>query len=402
MDLKDAYFVDGVRTWFGKARPDGFYHATRADDMVSKCIRELRRRNPEVDFDETDDNIWGATTQSGDQGTTMGRTAVLTAGMSEKVAGFSLDRMCAGGLTAQTMGGNMIMANCADQIVAGGVEHMGHHPMGQGADPNPRIFTEKMVDMQYFNMGCTAERLHDWLVENGYPEVTKEESDEYAYHCTKKYFKALEEGYYEGQAINMSVFTPNGWKVADKDEQPRADITLEKMANLKTPFKVGGKVTPGNASGLNDGAAASLLMSGEKCKALGIKPKMRMIGSAFVGVDPSIMGWGPVPATEKVLQRAGLKFSDIDLIELNEAFAVQAVAYAKYFGLQTPVDPKMNPYGGAIAIGHPLASSGVRLSIQLARDFELNPDAKFGLTTMCVGMGMGAAILWENMVGKEL
>jgi acetyl-CoA acyltransferase len=143
-------------------------------------------------------------------------------------------------------------------------------------------------------------------------------------------------------------------------------------------------------------------MSGAKCKALGVKPKMRMIASSFVGVDPSIMGWGPVPATVKLLKRNNLSFSDIDLIELNEAFAVQAVGFMKYFGMETPEDKRLNPYGGAIAIGHPLASSGVRLSIQLAKDFELNPDARYGLTTMCVGLGMGGAILWENMVGKEI
>lgn len=402
MELKDVYFVDGVRTWFGKARPDGVYAGTRADDMVVKVMKELQRRNPEVDFTQVDDNIWGATTQSGDQGTTLGRLASLTSGLTETVAGFSVDRMCAGGMTAQAIGGAFVQNNSADMIIAGGVEHMGNHPMGAGADPNPRVVTEKLVDIKYFNMGMTAERLHDWMVENGYPEVTKAEADEYAYHCTMNYFKALEEGYYDDHVVPMSVFTKDGWTVAQKDEQARADITLEGMESLPTPFKAAGKVTPANASGLNDGACVSLLMSREKCKAYGVKPKMRMIGSAFVGVDPSIMGWGPVPATVKLLKRYGLSFDDIGLVELNEAFAVQAIGYMKYFGMDTPVDKRLNPYGGAIAIGHPLASSGVRLSMQMAKDFALHPEVKYGLTTMCVGLGMGGAILWENMNGKEI
>ena len=402
MGLQDVYFVDGVRTWFGKARPDGFYANTRADDMVAKIMKELVRRNPNVNFDEVDDNIWGATTQAGDQGTTMGRTAVFTAGLSESVAGMSVDRMCAGGMTAQAIGGSFIQSNSADMVITGGVEHMGNHPMGAGADPNPRIVTEKMLDIKYFNMGVTAERLHEWMVEQGHGEVTKEEADTYALEVTQKYFKALESGYYDDQAVNMSVFSPEGWKVITKDEQARADITMEGMKSLRTPFKAAGKVTPGNASGLNDGAAVSLLMSGGKCQEFDVKPKMRMIGSSFVGVDPAIMGWGPVPATEKVLKRNNMSFDDLDLIELNEAFAVQAIGFMKYFGMETPTDKRMNPYGGTLAIGHPLASSGVRLSMQLAKDFELNPDAKYGLTTMCVGLGMGGAILWENMVGKDI
>ncbi|MCP4109561.1 MAG: thiolase family protein [Desulfobacteraceae bacterium] len=402
MDLRDAYFVDGVRLWFGKARPDGFYHNTRADDMVTKVIKELVRRNPNVPWDEVDDNIWGATTQSGDQGTTMGRCVSLTAGLSEKVAGISVDRMCAGGMSAQAFGGAFIKTNAADIIIAGGAEHMGHHPMGDGADPNPRIVTEKMVEPKYFNMGATAERLHDWMVENGYPEVTKDECDEYSYRVQQKYAKALADGYYDSQTVSMAVFTQNGWRVADRDEQARAETTLEGLKGLKTPFKSAGKVTAGNSSGLNDGAAGSLLMSGEKCKELGIKPKMRLIGYSFVGVDPSIMGWGPVPATEKVLKRYGIKFDQLDFLELNEAFAVQVVGFMKYFGMKLPEDPRLNPYGGTIATGHPLATSGVRLSLQLAKDFELNPDAKYGLCSMCVGLGMGGATLWENVVGKEL
>ncbi|HOO38191.1 MAG TPA: thiolase family protein [Deltaproteobacteria bacterium] len=401
MDLRDAYFVDGVRTWFGKSRPDGFYWTTRADDLVVKVMRELMKRNPDVPWDQVDDNIWGATTQEGDQGTTMGRTTVLTAGLPDSIAGFSVDRMCAGGMTCQAIGSSFIKTGSADIIIAGGVEHMAHHPMGATADPNPRIVSEKMVEPKYFSMGVTAEKLHDWMPENGEAPVSKEEADEYALMVTKRYFDALDKGYYDKHCVNMSVFTPDGWKVANKDEQARRGATIEGMRNLKTPFKKAGRVTAGNSSGLNDGACVSLLMSGAKCKEYGIKPKMRYIGAAFVGVDASIMGWGPVPATEKVLKNFNMKFEDLDIIELNEAFAVQAVGFMKHFGMKLPEDPRLNPYGGTIAVGHPLASSGVRLSMQLAQDFEMNPDAKYGLTTMCVGLGMGGSILWENVVGKD-
>jgi len=275
--------------------------------------------------------------------------------------------------------------------------------MGAGADPNPRIVTEKMVEPKYFNMGVTAEKLHDWLPENGEQPVTKEEADIYSFHVLERYFKALDAGYYDKHCVDMTVFTPNGWKVANYDEQAKRGTTLESIKNFrKFPFKAEGRVTAANASGLNDGACVSLLMSGQKCKELGIQPKMKFVGAAFIGVDPTIMGWGPVPCTEKVLKNFGMKFEDLDIIELNEAFAVQAVGFMKHFGMKTPEDPRLNPYGGTIAMGHPLASSGVRLSMQLAQDFELNPKAKYGLTTMCVGLGMGGSIIWENVVGKKL
>ncbi len=221
MELRDAYYVDGIRTWYGKARPDGYYYLTRADDMATKIILELMRRNPNLPPDEIDDNIWGATVQSGDQGTTLGRCTVLTSGLPFKVAGMSLDRMCAGGMTAQAFGGALIKTNAADAVIAGGVEHMSHHPIGKEIDPNPRLVTEQIVDPKYFNMGLTAERLHDWIVENGYPEITREECDEYAYRVQKRYFKALESGYYDSQIVPMAVFTSDGWQVTERDQQAR-------------------------------------------------------------------------------------------------------------------------------------------------------------------------------------
>ncbi len=394
-DLKEAYLVDVCRTAFGKARPDGFFAETRADDMVVKVIRALMKRNPQIEPASIDDSIWAATTQYGDQGLTMGRTVAILSGLPVSVPGCAVDRMCAGGMTAINNAGSQIGFGAADVIVAGGVEHMFHHPMGEGVGkegPNPRFVSEKIVDPSALNMGMTAENIHDM-----YPHLTKDMADEYAVYSQKKAKDALDAGHFDDIIIPMTVWTSEGWKVADRDEQPRPDATVEAMQGLRTPFRDGGRVTPGNSSGLNDGAAGALMASGEKVRELGLKPKMRMVGYSYAGVQPEVMGLGPIPATERVLERTGLKFEDLDLIELNEAFAVQALAFIEAFKMDGVEDERLNKLGGAIAFGHPLASSGARLCAHLAKLFELNPDAKYGLTTLCVGLGMGAATIWENV-----
>ncbi len=391
-ELQDAYVIDVCRTAFGKARPDGFFALTRADDMVVKVIRTLIKRNPEVAPALVDDNVWGATTQMGDQGLTLGRTSAILAGLPVSVPGYSVDRMCAGGMTAINNAVSYIAMGMADVVIAGGVEHMGHHPMGQGADPNPRFIAEKIVDPSALNMGITAENIHDM-----YPELTREMADEYAVYCQQKAKKALDDGHFDDIIIPMTVWTTDGWKVADVDEQPRPSATVESMVGLRTPFREGGRVTPGNSSGLNDGAAGALLVSGRMVEKLGLKPKMKAVGYAYAGVQPALMGLGPVPATEKVLERTGMKFDDLDYIELNEAFAVQCLAYIDAFKMDGIEDKRLNQLGGAIAFGHPLASSGGRLVAHLARLFDLNPKAKYGITTLCVGLGMGAATIWENV-----
>jgi acetyl-CoA acyltransferase len=391
-EQQDVYVLDVCRTAFGKARPDGFFGQTRADDMVVKVIRTLMSRNPGVEPSLIDDNIWGATTQTGDQGLTLGRTSAILSGLPVSVPGYSVDRMCAGGMTAINCGVSAIAMGMADAIVAGGVEHMGHHPMGQGADPNPRFIAEKIVDTSALNMGMTAENIHDM-----YPELTREMADEYAVYCQKKAKDALDAGHFDDIIIPMTVWTTEGWKVADKDEQPRPEATVENMQGLRLPFRKGGRVTAGNSSGLNDGAAGALLVSGKLVEKLGLKPKMKAVGFAYAGVRAEVMGLGPVPATEKVLERTGLKFDDLDLIELNEAFAVQCLAYIEAFKMDGIKDKRLNQLGGAIAFGHPLASSGGRLVAHLAKLFELNPKAKYGITTLCVGLGMGAATIWENV-----
>ncbi|WP_329185171.1 acetyl-CoA C-acyltransferase [Actinacidiphila glaucinigra] len=393
---RDVVFVDGVRTPFGKAGPKGIYHETRADDLVIKSIRELLRRNPALSPERIDEVAIAATTQIGDQGLTLGRTAAILAGLPKSVPGFSIDRMCAGAMTAVTSVAGGIAFGAYDVALAGGVEHMGRHPMGEGVDPNPRFVSEKLVDESALFMGMTAENLHD-----RFPHLTRRRADEYAVRSQEKAAKAYANGRIQQDLVPISVrrTSPDagetGWGLATADEPMRPGTTLENLAGLKTPFRAHGRVTAGNAAGLNDGATASLVAAEDVARELGLPVRMRLVSYSFVGVEPEVMGIGPVPATEKALAKAGLSISDIGLFEVNEAFAVQVLAFLDHYGIADD-DPRVNQYGGAIAFGHPLASSGVRLMTQLARQFEEQPHVRYGLTTMCVGFGMGGTVIWEN------
>ena len=387
---REVVFVDGVRTPFGKA--GGAYRETRADDLVVKAMRELLRRNPNVPPARIDEVAVAATTQTGDQGMTIGRSAALLAGLPSSVPGYSIDRMCAGAMTAVTTLSSAIMAGQIDLALAGGVEHMTRHPMGEGVDPNPRFLAERLVDPEALLMGKTAENLHD-----RFPAITKDRADAYAVGSQAKTAKAYAEGRIQLDLVPVAVRdSEQGWGLVTIDEGPRADTNLAGLAGLKTPFRPYGRVTAGNSSGLTDGATAALLASADLAAELGLTSKMRMVGFAFAGVEPEVMGVGPVPSTEKALRRAGLSITDIDLFEINEAFAVQVLAFLDHFGIDDE-DPRVNPMGGAIAVGHPLASSGIRLMNYLARDFERNPSARYGLTTMCIGLGMGGTVIWENV-----
>ncbi|MGN6523824.1 MAG: thiolase family protein [Actinomycetes bacterium] len=389
--LRDVVFVDGVRTPFGKAGPQGLYAETRADDLVVKCVRELLRRHPELPPERVDDVAIAATTQIGDQGLTIGRTVALLSGLPQSVPGFAVDRMCAGAMTAVTTTASGIAFGAYDVVIAGGVEHMGHHPMGEGVDPNPRILAEKIVDPSALVMGQTAENLHD-----RYPEISKERADAYAVASQDKLAKAYAEGVIQRHLVPVATRSAEkGWGLATSDEPPRPGTTVEDLATLKTPFRPHGRVTAGNAAGLNDGATACLLAAEETALELGLPVRMRLLGYSFAGVEPEVMGYGPVPATEKALAQTGLSIDDIGLIEINEAFAVQVLAFLEHFGIADD-DARVNPYGGAIAFGHPLASSGVRLMTQLAAAFEQHPDVRYGMTTMCIGIGMGGTVIWEN------
>lgn len=386
----EVVFVDGVRTPFGRAGEKGMYWNTRADDLVVKAMIGLMERNPNVPGERIDDVAIAATTQTGDQGLTLGRTAALLAGLPKSVPGFAIDRMCAGAMTAVTTMGSAIGFGAYDLAIAGGVEHMGRHPMGSGVDPNPRFLSEKLVGEDALVMGATAERIHD-----RFPAYTKERSDRFALASQQKVAAAYEAGKIQPDLIPVAIRSEAGWGLATRDEAPRPETTMEGLAGLKTPFRPHGRITAGNASGLNDGATACLLASSETAKELGLSVKMKMVSFAFAGVEPEVMGLGPVPSTEKALRKAGLSIGDIGLFELNEAFAVQVISFLDHFGIDDD-DPRVNQYGGAIAIGHPLASSGVRLMNQLAAQFAEHPEVRYGVTAMCIGLGQGGTVIWEN------
>ena len=386
---RTVVLVDAVRTPFGKA--GGMYAGTRADDLMVRAIRGLLERNPKVDPSSIEDVAIAAATQTGDQGMNIGRSAALLSGLPNTVPGYSIDRWCAGALTAVTTVAGAIAMGANEIAIAGGVEHMGNHPMGEGMDPNPRYLAERIVEQDALAMGATAERLHD-----RFPHITKERADRYAMNSQLKTAKAYADGKIQRDLIPTAARSAElGWTVATVDEAPRPQTTMEGLAGLKTPFRPAGRVTPGNSSGLNDGATAAILASEEKALELGLTIKAKMVTYAFAGVEPEIMGYGPVPSTLKALKQAGLTIEDIGAFEVNEAFAVQVIAFLDHFGIADD-DSRVNPYGGAIAVGHPLASSGVRLMLNLARTFEAQPNVRYGITTMCIGLGMGGTVIWEN------
>lgn len=390
MQGNQVVFVDGVRTPFGRAGEKGMYWKTRADDMIVSAMIGLLERNPAIPRDRIDDVAIAATTQEGDQGLTLGRTAAILAGLPLSVPGFAIDRMCAGAMTAVTTLAGGIAAGAYDIALAGGVEHMGRHPLGRDIDPNPRFLAEKLVSPDALNMGITAERLHD-----RFPALTKERADYFGMRSQQKVEAAYQAGHIQPDLIPVALPSDAGYGMATEDEGRRPTTTMEALADLKTPFRPHGKVTAGNASPLTDGATIAALASEEVARERGLGVRMRMVSFAFAGVEPEVMGIGPIPSTEKALAKAGLSIDDIGLFELNEAFAVQVLSLLDHFGIDDD-DPRVNPWGGAIALGHPLAASGVRLMIQLARQFETRPDVRYGLTAMCVGLGQGGSVIWEN------
>ncbi|CAB4574573.1 unannotated protein [freshwater metagenome] len=385
----NVVLVDAVRTPFGKA--GSLYAQTRADDIMVRCIRGLLERNPNVPLAQIDEVAIAAATQTGDQGMNIGRSVSILAGIPKTVPGYSIDRWCAGALTAVTTIAGGINMGAYDLAIAGGVEHMGNHPMGDGMDPNPRYLAEKIVEMDALQMGATAERLHD-----KFAHLTKERADNYALASQQKTAAAYAANKIQPDLIPVAIRTDElGWGVATVDEPPRPQTTLEALQALKTPFRAGGRVTAGNAAGLNDGATAAILASEAKAKELNLPIKAKLVSFAFAGVEPEIMGYGPVPSTIKALAKAGLDITDIGLFEVNEAFAIQVLSFLDHFGIADD-DKRVNIYGGAIAVGHPLASSGVRLILNLANGFKEHPEVRYGVTTMCIGLGMGGTIIWEN------
>jgi len=397
--MKPVYIIDTIRTPVGKY--GGALATIRPDDLLAQTIKALIQRNPSVDGNAIEDVIAGAANQAGEDNRNVARMAALLAGLPVTVAGNTVNRLCASGLQAIMDGVRQIMCGDAEMIIACGVESMTRAPFvvaksteafGRSAEMFDttmgwRFVNKNLAALYYpYAMGETAENVaKQW-------KISREEQDTFALASQQKYFAAKAAGKWNDEIV--AVYTIKGKEkiTVDSDEHPR-ETSLEKLASLKPAFVKEGTVTAGNSSGINDGAAAMLLVSEEAVKKYNLVPLAKIVSMAVVGVDPAIMGIGPVPATQKALLRAGLKISDIDLIELNEAFASQSIACIKDLWLDSK---NVNVNGGAISIGHPLGCSGVRISTTLLHEMKRR-NARYGLATMCVGVGQGAAIIYEKL-----
>ena len=385
--MSEAFIVSSVRTAVGKA-PKGTLRQTRPDDMAAAAIRAALERVPAVEPRMVDDVVLGCAMPEAEQGMNMARQAALLAGVPVSAGAMTINRYCSSGLNAIAIGANAIRAGEADVVVAGGAESMSLIPMmGHKVVPNPTL-AESQPDA-YLGMGITAE-----LVAERH-KILREDADAFALASHQKAVAAIDAGRFRDEIVPLKVGTNGTSAVFDTDEGPRRDTNLAALAGLRPAFAAKGIVTAGNASQMSDGAAATVLVSAEKAKALGLKPLARLVAYAVAGVPPEIMGIGPVEAVPKALKHAGLKLGDIQLVELNEAFACQALAVIRALEL----DPaRVNVNGGAIALGHPLGCTGAKLTAQLLHEMARR-RARYGLVTMCVGGGMGAAGIFENLGG---
>ncbi|MBI3717245.1 MAG: acetyl-CoA C-acyltransferase [Sphingobacteriales bacterium] len=398
--MKTVYVIDAVRTPIG--RYGGALCNVRPDDLLANIIKALLQRNASVDVNAIEEVIAGAANQSGEDNRNVARMAALLAGLPVTVAGVTVNRLCASGLQAIMDAAKGIMCNQGELFIAGGTESMTRAPFVLPKSTSAyqrvnemfdttlgwRMLNKKLAEQYYpYSMGETAENVaKQW-------NISREEQDAFALASQQKYFTALEAGRWNNEIVAVETESAKGDKVlVSADEHPR-QTSLEKLAALKPAFAKDGTVTAGNSSGINDGTAAMLLASEEAVKKYNLKPIVKIVSMAVAGVDPSIMGIGPVPATQKALQRAGLTVEDLDLVELNEAFASQSLACIKDLGLDAA---KVNVNGGAIALGHPLGCSGVRISTTLLHEMKRR-NAKYGLATMCVGVGQGAAVIFQNL-----
>ena len=377
--MREVVIVDGVRTPIGRANKDGYYKDIRADDLGVMCVGRLLERNRQLDPAGIEDVVWGCANQSGEQGLNLGRMIALLAGLPVEVAGTTVDRQCGSSLQAINFAAYEIMCGAGEVVIAGGVEQMSHVPMGSGLLPNPKLLDLFPQDM--FVMGLTAERL---AAMHG---ITREQSDTFSLRSHQRALAAREPFKQEIVPVRLAA------GLVDLDQGPRTDTSLERLAALKPSFKPDGQVTAGNSSQVCDGAAAVLMMSAERARALGLSPMARIRATAVAGVRPEIMGWGPVPATHKALARAGLKLGDIDLVEINEAFAAQVLACNTALGID---EHRLNVNGGAIGLGHPLGCSGARLMVTLTHEMRRR-GARLGLATMCIGIGQGIATVVEQV-----
>jgi len=379
--MREVVIVDGVRTPIGRGSKDkGYYRDIRADDLAVLCVRRLIERNPKVNPAEIEDVVWGCANQTGEQGFNLGRMIALLAGLPVEVAGTTLDRQCGSSLQAVNFAAQAIMAGAGEVAIAGGVEHMTHIPMGSGLSPNPKLLDLFPRDM--FFMGLTAERLADMY------KIKREQADAFSLRSNQRAIAACER--FREEIVPVKIADD---AIVDADQGPRAETSLEKLAALQPSFKPGGQVTAGNSSQISDGAAALILMSADRARDLAIKPIAKIRATAVTGVRPEIMGWGPVPSTQKALERARLSIKDISLFEINEAFAAQVLACNTELKID---EERLNVNGGAVALGHPLGCSGARLMVTLTHEMRRR-GAALGVASMCVGMGQGIATVVEQI-----
>ncbi|MRJ44313.1 acetyl-CoA C-acyltransferase FadA [Idiomarina loihiensis] len=386
--MKDIVIVDCIRTPMGRSK-NGVFRHTRAEDLSAALMKGLLERNPEVDPEELEDIYWGCVQQTLEQGFNIARNSALIAGIPHKVAGVTVNRLCGSSMQALHDATRAIMNGDGDIFMAGGVEHMGHVPMTHGIDFHPGM--NKSVAKASGSMGMTAELLSRKF------GITREQQDEFGARSHRKAHEATVEGRFAKEIYAMNGHNADGELVrVTEDEVIRPETTAEGLSQLRPVFDpANGTVTAGTSSALSDGAAAMLVMSADKAKELGLTPRVKIRSMAVAGCDPSIMGYGPVPATEKALKRAGVSIDDIDVVELNEAFAAQSLPVLKGLKLFDKMEEKVNLNGGAIALGHPLGCSGARISTTLINLME-EKDAKLGLATMCIGLGQGIATVFER------
>jgi acetyl-CoA acyltransferase len=387
--MKEVVIVDAVRTPMGRSR-GGIFRNVRAENLSAEVINALLRRNPEVSPAEVEDVVWGCVQQTLEQAYNVARFAQLMTPIPKEVSAQTVNRLCGSSMTALHTAAMSIMSGYGDVFVIGGVEHMGHVPMTHGLDPNPAL--TKTTAKAAGAMGLTAEylaRLH---------KVSREQQDAFALRSHQRAHAASLSGAFEDEIVPVAGHDEKGaLRCFDTDEVIRPDTTLPALAALKPVFDPkNGTITAGNASAVSDGAAGLLVMSAEKAKALGKAPMAKVVSMSAVGVDPSIMGYGPVPAVRKALDRAKMTMADVDLVELNEAFAAQSLPVVKDLGLADAMDEKVNLNGGAIALGHPLGCSGARIITTLLHQMKAR-DKATGVATMCIGFGQGVATVFERV-----
>ncbi len=401
--MMDAFICDAIRTPIGKF--GGALSSIRADDLAALSIKELKERNTSIDWSMVDEVIFGCANQSGEDNRNIARMSLLLAGLPQTVPGITINRLCASGLEAVTYASRMIKSNEAHLIIAGGVESMSRAPfvIPKSTTPfsrNAEIY-DTTIGWRFINpimrqmygvdtMPETAENVAErW-------NISREDQDKFAYRSQKKAAEAISKGRFDTEIFKVKIIQKKEEKFLDRDEHPRSDILLEKLSSLPTPFRDNGSVTAGNASGVNDGSAALIIASEKAIKEYNLTPKARILSSAATGVEPCVMGIGPVSATKKVLSLSNINLNNINIIELNEAFASQALATMRDLSISDD-DERVNINGGAIALGHPLGMSGARLVLTATEQLHQSKNNKLALCTMCVGVGQGSAIILENL-----